>query len=65
MAILQVHQAKALKQVYEGSIDQGLMQEFAGPWDDSVKRSASSLSPMTHLASSQENVVRGCSASNR
>ncbi len=38
---------------------------FSGPWDDSVKRSASSLSPMTHLASSQENVVRGRSTSNR
>ncbi len=28
MAILQVHQAKALKQVYEGSTDPGLMQEL-------------------------------------
>ncbi len=27
MAILQVHQAKALKQVHEGSTDPGLMQE--------------------------------------
>ncbi len=28
MAILQVHQAKALKQVHEGSTDPGLMQEL-------------------------------------
>ncbi len=33
--------------------------EFSGPWDDSVRRPASSLSPTTHLASSQEIAVRG------
>ncbi len=29
MAILQVHQAKALKQVHEGSTDPGLIQQFS------------------------------------
>ncbi len=38
---------------------------FSGPWDDSVQRHASSLSPTTHLASSQESVVRGRSTSPR
>ncbi len=134
MAILQVHQAKALKQVHEGSTDPGLMQElrtatdfalrvtrrgqpgdvgvcsfsgdgensaspspgggpggessvsfcfcsagthllkeraisfssgFSGPWDDSVRRPASSLSPTTHFASSQESTVRGRHSSPR
>ncbi len=32
---------------------------FSGPWDDSVRRPASSLSPMTHFASSQESTVSG------
>ncbi len=32
---------------------------FSGPWDDSVRRLASSLSPTTHFASSQESTVRG------
>ncbi len=32
---------------------------FSGPWDDSVRRPASSLSPTTHFASSQESTVRG------
>ncbi len=32
---------------------------FSGPWDDSVWCPASSLSPMTHFASSQESTVRG------
>ncbi len=31
---------------------------FSGPWDDSVRRPASSLSPTTHFASSQESTVR-------
>ncbi len=33
MAILQVHQAKALKQVHEGSTDPGLMQELSTATD--------------------------------
>ncbi len=32
---------------------------FSGPWYDSVRRPASSLSPTTHFASSQESTVRG------
>ncbi len=32
---------------------------YSGPWDDSVRRPASSLSPTTHFASSQESTVRG------
>ncbi len=32
---------------------------FLGPWDDSVRRPASSLSPTIHFASSQESTVRG------
>ncbi len=32
---------------------------FSGPWDDSVRCPASSLSPTTHFASSQESKVRG------
>ncbi len=32
---------------------------FSGPWDDSVRRPASSLLPTTHFASSQESTVRG------
>ncbi len=32
---------------------------FTGPWDNSVRRPASSLSPTTHFASSQESTVRG------
>ncbi len=32
---------------------------FSGPWDDSVRRPASSLSPTTRFASSQESTVRG------
>ncbi len=38
---------------------------FSGPWDDSVRRPASSLSPMTHFASSQESTVRGRHSSPR
>ncbi len=38
---------------------------FSGPWVDSVRRIASSLSPATHFASGQESAVRGCSASPR
>ncbi len=38
---------------------------FSGPWDDSVRRPASSLSPTTHFASSQESAVRRCSGSPR
>ncbi len=38
---------------------------FSGPWDDSVRRLASSLSPTTHLASSQESAVRESSTSPR
>ncbi len=151
MAFLQVHQAKALKQVHEGSTDPGLMQQlrtatesgaprvaarpqvvqdvneaaltratrrcwnllflrrrreqrhsfpwwragrrifrfcsaagprasgthflkkeqfpfplgFSGPWHDSVRRPASSLSPTNHFASSQESTVRGWHSSPR
>ncbi len=36
---------------------------FSGPWDDSVQVHASSLSPTTHLTSSQESAVRGRSTS--
>ncbi len=36
---------------------------FSGPWDDSVRCPASSLSPTTHLASSQGSAVRGRSTS--
>ncbi len=32
---------------------------FSGPWDDSVRRPASSLLPTTHFASSQDSTVRG------
>ncbi len=38
---------------------------FSGPWDDSVRRPASSLSPTTHFASSQESTVRGQYSSSR
>ncbi len=38
---------------------------FSGPWDDSVWRPASSLSPTTHFASSQESTVRGRHSSPR
>ncbi len=38
---------------------------FSGPWDDSVRRPASSLSPTTHFASSQESMVRGRHSSPR
>ncbi len=38
---------------------------FSGPWDDSVQCPASSLSPTTHFASSQESAVRGRSTSPR
>ncbi len=38
---------------------------FSGPWDDSVRRPASSLSPTTHFASSQESTVRGQHSSPR
>ncbi len=37
MAILQVHQAKALKQVHEGSIDPGLMQELRTATDFALR----------------------------
>ncbi len=37
MAILQVHQAKALKQVHEGSTDQGLMQELRTTTDFALR----------------------------
>ncbi len=38
---------------------------FSGPWDNSVRRPASSLSPTTHFASSQESTVRGRHSSPR
>ncbi len=38
---------------------------FSGPWDDSVRCPASSLSPTTHFASSQESKVRGRHSSPR
>ncbi len=38
---------------------------FSGPWDDSVPCPASSLSPTTHFASSQESTVRGRHSSPR
>ncbi len=38
---------------------------FSGAWDDSVRRPASSLSPTTHFASSQESTVRGRHSSPR
>ncbi len=38
---------------------------LSGPWDDSVRRPASSLSPTTHFASSQESTVRGRHSSPR
>ncbi len=37
MAILQVHQAKALKQVHEGSTDPGLMQELRTATDFALR----------------------------
>ncbi len=37
MAILQVHQAKALKQVHEGSTDPGLMQELRSATDFALR----------------------------
>ncbi len=39
MAILQVHQAKALKQVHEGSTDPGLMQELRTATDFALRAS--------------------------
>ncbi len=38
---------------------------FSGPWDNSVRRPASSLSPTTHFARSQESTVRGRHSSPR
>ncbi len=38
---------------------------FSGPWDDSVRRPASSLSSTNHYASSQESTVRGRHSSPR
>ncbi len=38
---------------------------FSGPWDDSVRHPASSLSPPNHFASSQESTVRGRHSSPR
>ncbi len=38
---------------------------FSGPWDDSVRRPASSLLPTTHFASSQESTVRARHSSPR
>ncbi len=38
---------------------------FSGPWDDSVRRPASSHSPTTHFASSQERTIRGRHSSPR
>ncbi len=38
---------------------------FSGPWDDSVRRPASSLLPTNHFASSQETTVRGRHSSPR
>ncbi len=38
---------------------------FSGPWDNSVRCPASSLSPTTHFASSQESTVRGRHSSPR
>ncbi len=38
---------------------------FSGPWDDSVRRPASSLSTTTHFASSQESTVWGRHSSPR
>ncbi len=38
---------------------------FSGPWDNSVRRPASSLSPTTHFASSQESTVWGRHSSPR
>ncbi len=38
---------------------------FSGPWDDSVRRPASSLSLTTHFASSQESTVQGRHSSPR
>ncbi len=38
---------------------------FSGPWDNSVRRPASSLLPTTHFASSQESTVRGRHSSPR
>ncbi len=55
MAILQVHQAKALKQVHEGSTDPGLMQELRSATDFALRatkvtaRSLGTLSRGPHL----------------
>ncbi len=38
---------------------------FSGPWDDSVRHPASSLSPTTHFATSQESTIRGQHSSPR
>ncbi len=38
---------------------------FSSPWDDSVRRPASSLSPTNHFASIQESTVRGRHSSPR
>ncbi len=51
MAILQVHQAKALKQVHEGSTDPGLMQELRTATDFALRATkVTSGSPPSHLA---------------
>ncbi len=46
-------------------ISPGASSGFSGPWDDSVRHPASSLSHLNHLASSQESVVQGRSTSPR
>ncbi len=49
MAILQVHQAKALKQVHEGSTDAGLMQELPTASDFALRLRSSLGKAMTTM----------------
>ncbi len=52
-------------QRYTLSQERAISSGFSGPWDDSVRRPASSLSPTTHFASSQESTVQGRHSSPR
>ncbi len=51
MAILQVHQAKALKQVHEGSTDPGLMQELRTATDFGLRATKVTARPLWKVMS--------------
>ncbi len=52
------HWSKGQRYPFSQEIAISFSSGFSGPWDDSVRRPASSLSPTTHFASSQESTVR-------